>query len=104
MRIGIAALILAYVLSQFYRAFLAVLAPILAVDLQANAESLAQASGWWFLSFALMQIPVGWALDKIGPRRTTAVLLAVGAAGVAVFAAATSPVHITLAMVLIGIG
>ena len=104
MRIGIAALILAYVLSQFYRAFLAVLAPILAVDLQANAESLAQASGWWFLTFALMQIPVGWALDKIGPRRTTAVLLTVGAAGAAVFASATSPLHITLAMVLIGIG
>lgn len=104
MRIGIAALILAYVLSQFYRAFLAVLAPVLAVDLQANAESLAQASGWWFLTFALMQIPVGWSLDKIGPRRTTAVLLSVGAAGAAVFAAATSPLHITLAMVLIGIG
>ena len=104
MRIGIAALILAYVLSQFYRAFLAVLAPILAVDLNANAESLAQASGWWFLTFALMQIPVGWALDQIGPRRTTALLLTIGAAGAAVFASATAPVHITLAMVLIGIG
>lgn len=104
MRIGIAALVLAYVLSQFYRAFLAVLAPILAADLQANAEALAQASGWWFLTFALMQIPVGWALDQIGPRRTTAVLLTIGAAGAAVFASATSPLHITLAMVLIGIG
>jgi MFS family permease len=104
MRIGIAALILAYVLSQFYRAFLAVLAPILAVDLNASAEALAQASGWWFLTFALMQVPVGWALDKIGPRRTTAVLLAIGAAGAAVFASATTPLHIALAMVLIGIG
>lgn len=104
MRIGIAALILAYVLSQFYRAFLAVLAPILAVDLQANAEALAQASGWWFLTFALMQIPVGWALDKIGPRRTTAVLLSIGAGGAALFASATTPFHITLAMVLIGVG
>lgn len=104
MRIGIAALILAYVLSQFYRAFLAVLAPILAVDLNASPEALAQASGWWFLTFALMQIPVGWALDEIGPRRTTAVLLAVGALGAAVFASAATPLHITLAMVLIGIG
>ena len=67
-RIGIAALILAYVLSQFYRAFLAVLAPILAVDLNASAEALAQASGWWFLTFALMQVPVGWALLWL-PRR-----------------------------------
>lgn len=104
MRIGIAALILAYVLSQFYRAFLAVLAPILAADLNANPEELAQASGWWFLTFAVMQIPVGSALDKIGPRRTTTVLLAVGALGAALFASATTPLHITLAMVLIGIG
>ena len=104
MRIGIAALILAYLLSQFYRAFLAVLAPILAADLNANPEELAQASGWWFLTFAVMQIPVGSALDKIGPRRTTTVLLAVGALGAALFASATTPLHITLAMVLIGIG
>jgi MFS family permease len=104
MRIGIAALALAYVLSQFYRAFLAVLAPTLAADLQTNAQELAQASGWWFLTFALMQVPVGWALDKIGPRRTTAFLLAIGAGGAAVFASATVPLHITFAMVLIGIG
>lgn len=104
MRLGIAALILSYVLSQFYRAFLAVLAPVLAADLNASPEALAQASGWWFLAFALMQVPVGWALDKIGPRRTTAVLLAIAAVGAAVFAGATSPVHIALAMVLIGAG
>ena len=83
MRSGIVALVLAYVLSQFYRAFLAVLAPTLAADLQTNAQELAQASGWWFLTFALMQVPVGWALDKIGPRRTTAFLLAIGAGGAA---------------------
>jgi MFS family permease len=104
MRVGIAALILSYVLSQFYRAFLAVMAPILAVDLSANAEALAQASGWWFLAFAVMQIPVGWALDRIGPRRTTASLLTIGAFGAAVFASATSATQISVAMVLIGVG
>lgn len=104
MRIGIAALILSYVLSQFYRAFLAVLAPVLAVDLNADAQSLAQASGWWFLTFALMQIPVGWALDKIGPRLTTSTLLAVGALGAGLFAMASGPDAITWAMALIGIG
>lgn len=104
MRTGIAALVLAYVLSQFYRAFLAVLAPILASDLHTNAQDLAQASGWWFLSFALMQVPVGWALDKVGPRRTTAFLLAIGAGGAAIFASATTALHIAFAMVLIGVG
>lgn len=105
MRAGIVCLILGYVLSQFYRAFLAVLTPVLKSELGATAEDLAAASGLWFLAFALMQIPVGEALDRIGPRRTTAVLLAIGGAGgAAVFALATGPGAVKLAMVLIGIG
>lgn len=104
MRIGIAALVFAYVLSQFYRAFLAVLAPVLEADLGASKADLATASGAWFLAFALMQIPVGEALDRIGPRRTAAAALVVGAIGAGAFAAATSPATLTWAMVLIGIG
>lgn len=102
---GLAFLVAGYVLSQFYRAFLAVLAPALATDIGAGAEALSQASGVWFLVFAAMQIPVGSALDGIGPRRTAAVLLALGGGGGAVlFAAAQAPWHITLAMALIGVG
>jgi predicted MFS family arabinose efflux permease len=102
---GIAALVAAYVLSQFYRAFLAVLAPVLEVEIGAGAEDLAAASGLWFLVFAAMQIPVGSALDRVGPRRTAAVLLgAGGAGGAAVFAMAQGPGAVTLAMALIGVG
>jgi len=105
MRAGIIALVLAYVLSQFYRAFLAVLAPVLATDLGATAEHLANASGIWFLIFAVMQIPVGAALDRIGPRLTASAIFAVGGAGGAtVFALATTPAHLYIAMALIGIG
>lgn len=104
MRLGLAALILAYVLSQFYRAFLAVLTPVLAADLGATPESLASASGLWFLAFALMQIPVGEALDRFGPRRTASILLAVGGLGAGLFAAATGPGMINIAMILIGAG
>ncbi|QYK41692.1 MAG: MFS transporter [Paracoccaceae bacterium] len=102
---GIAALVAAYVLSQFYRAFLAVMAPALTADLGATAEDLAGASGVWFLAFAAMQLPVGWALDRVGPRRTAAALLAAGGAGGAfLMAAAGSVMHVNLAMALIGIG
>ncbi|MBU2981582.1 MFS transporter [Lentibacter algarum] len=105
MRIDLVLLCAAYVLSQFYRAFLAVLTDVLERDVGASAADLASASGFWFLAFAAMQIPVGWALDKVGPRRTAAVLLMLGGAGgAAVFASATAPAHISLAMVLIGIG
>lgn len=105
MRIGLICLVLAYVLSQFYRAFLAVLTPVLGVDIGASAEDLAFASGVWFIVFALMQLPVGWALDHIGPRRTASALLALGAGGgAALFAIATSPFQVIVAMALIGVG
>jgi predicted MFS family arabinose efflux permease len=104
MRVGIAALVCGYLLSQFYRAFLAVLAPVLTAELGATPAELASASGWWFLAFAAMQLPIGLALDRIGPRRTAGGLLLVGAAGAVVFALATQPWHLDLAMALIGIG
>ena len=105
MRIGLTALVLGYVLSQFYRAFLAVLAPLLAKDIGASPGDLANASGLWFLAFALMQIPIGFALDKIGPRRTASALLALGGAGGAMlFATAQTSGTISIAMALIGVG
>lgn len=105
MQTGVVSLILAYVLSQFYRAFLAVLAPALKADLGATPADLSYASGMWFVVFAAMQIPVGAALDRIGPRRTAAVLFALGGAGGAlVCALAQSPLHIVFGMVLLGVG
>ncbi|MEX0307370.1 MAG: MFS transporter [Ruegeria sp.] len=105
MQAGLVILCLAYVLSQFFRAFLAVLTTDLGRDIGATPEDLAFASGLWFLVFAAMQIPVGWALDQLGPRRSSAVLLLIGGAGgAALFAVATSPLHVALAMALIGVG
>ena len=104
-RAGFAALVLGYVLSQFYRAFLAVLAPTLKQELGASPEDLALASGLWFAVFAAMQIPVGLLLDRVGPRRTAGYLFILGGAGgAAVFAAATTPGTVALAMALIGVG
>ena len=105
MKTGIAFLVLGYVLSQFYRAFLAVLSPVLGRELGAGPDDLALSSGLWFLVFAAMQLPVGWALDTLGPRRTVAWVLGVfGGAGAAVFALASAPWHLHLAMALIGAG
>lgn len=105
MRPGLILLTLAYILSQFYRSFLAVLADVLQRDVGATPDALATASGVWFLVFAVMQIPVGWALDTLGPRRVAAVLFAIGGAGgAAVFALAGSAFDVTLAMGLIGLG
>ncbi len=105
MRAGLILLCFAYVLSQFFRAFLAVLSTVLARDIGTTPDDLAFASGLWFLAFAVMQLPVGWALDRIGPRRTASALLLVGGAGgAAIFAVATGAAHVNIAMLLIGIG
>ena len=99
---GLFVLALSYALSQFYRAFLPVLSPILREDLGATPQDLATASGVWFLVFAAMQIPVGAALDRFGPRWTASILFALGGAGGAlVFALAQTPTHITWAMALL---
>ena len=67
MHAGLILLCLAYVLSQFFALFW-VLSEVLERDIGAGSEALAQASGLWFLSFAAMQLPAGWPLDRIGPR------------------------------------
>lgn len=105
MNTGIVLLAFAYVLSQFFRAFLAVLSPFLQTDIGAGPEELAFASGLWFITFAAIQPAIGWALDTHGPRRTAAVLLLLGGGGgAALFALATTPVHVSIAMALIGVG
>lgn len=102
---GLAALAIGYVLSQFYRSFLAVLTPSLSADLGASNAELSLASGAWFISFALSQFVVGVCLDRYGPKRTAAALMGVcGGGGALLFSFATSPWMITVAMVLIGMG
>ena len=102
---GIAALALAYVLSQFYRSFLAVLTPILTAELGFDKAGLSAASGAYFIVFALSQFAVGMSLDRFGPRRTAAVMMAIGAGGGAlIFALASAPWMVIMAMGLIGFG
>lgn len=103
--VGLAALTLAYMLSQFYRAFLAVLSPVLITDLDATKTDLSLASGAWFAAFALSQFLVGIWLDRHGPKRTAGLLLGIcGGGGAFLFAVATQPWMIVAAMTLIGIG
>ncbi|MBN2739266.1 MAG: MFS transporter [Rhodobacteraceae bacterium] len=105
MRLSIACLVAAYLLSQFYRTCLAVLTPVLHDQIGVTAGDLAVSLGLWYGAFALVQIPVGEALDRIGPRRTVGWTLALGGGGGAVaFALAQGPMGIHVAMVLIGMG
>lgn len=97
-------LLFAYVLSQFYRAFLAIVAGDLNRDLGLGAADLGLLSAAWFAAFALGQFPVGWALDRFGPRRTVAGFMVAAVAGAACLAAAQGFASAAAAMALIGLG
>ena len=74
-----------YFLSYFYRTINAVIAAELSSSMQLRASDLGLLTAVYFLSFAAMQLPVGIALDRYGPRRVQGVLLVVAAIGAAVF-------------------
>jgi predicted MFS family arabinose efflux permease len=99
-----AVFLFAYVLSQFFRSFLAVIAPELGQELGLDAQALANMQAAWIWAFVAMQIPVGWALDVIGPRRTVPASMTAAVLGSIVFASAHSALALMAAMALIGAG
>jgi predicted MFS family arabinose efflux permease len=58
----------------------------------------------FFLSYALVQLPVGIALDRYGPRKVQLVLMLVAAAGALLFAKGQSFTQLVFARALIGVG
>jgi sugar phosphate permease len=89
---------------MFYRVSNAVIAPNLIQDLGLNAETLGILGGAYFYSFALLQIPMGPMLDRIGPRIIIASFSFMGALGAFLFAFGTSFTSALLGRILIGVG
>ena len=99
-----AVFLLAYALSQFFRSFLAVIAPELSSELALGPQALGNMQAWWIAGFVVAQFPVGWALDTIGPRRTVSFAMSAAVIGAVLFARAHSALELECAMALIGIG
>ncbi len=97
-------LLLAYILSQFFRAFLAVISGDLSRDLGLDQGQLGSLQAAWLVAFALSQFPVGYALDRIGPRRTLAGFLLVAFAGTVIFGLSRGYLSALTALALIGVG
>ena len=94
----------AYFLSALLRAVTATLAPVFSVELGLGAADLGLLAGAYFLGFASLQLPLGQALDRFGPRRTLLALLAVAVLGCGLFALAGSLAGLIAARALIGAG
>lgn len=94
----------AYFLSYAFRSVNAVIAPELIADMQLSNAQLGLLSSAYFVGFALMQIPLGFALDKFGVRRTESILLLSALMGALIFASSMHVWGLTLGRFLIGVG
>jgi predicted MFS family arabinose efflux permease len=95
---------LGYFLSYMFRTVNAVLGPVLGEELGIDAAAIGLLTGAYFFAFATVQIPLGMALDKFGPRRTQAVLLTVAATGALLFSLGGDTLSLALARAVIGAG
>ena len=87
----VATLLSIYIVSQFLRNSIGVIAPNLAEELGLSPAEIGLLSSAYFLAFAAVQIPVGMALDRFGPRICLMVGAAVTVIGAIVFATAANP-------------
>jgi sugar phosphate permease len=94
----------AYFLSYFFRSANAVIAGDLTRDLRLDAAALGLMTSLFYASFALVQLPIGVGLDRLGPRYVTPLMLLFSVAGALVFAAAGSFATAALGRALIGVG
>ena len=93
-----------YFLSALLRAVTATLAPVFSAELGLRAADLGLLAGAYFLGFASMQLPLGKALDRFGPRRTLLALLGVAVLGCAAFAMSGQLAALIVSRAFIGAG
>ncbi len=91
-------------LNQSARTVMAIVGPVLAVELGLSAVELGVLAACLFAAYAATQLPLGVALDAFGARRVQTVLMLVTAAGFAIFALSPGFTGLVVARILLGVG
>ena len=93
-----------YFLSCLLRAITATLSPLLSSEFNLLAGDLGLLAGGYFLGFASMQIPLGYLLDRHGPKKIVSSFLLIAIVGTVSFALAQNFAGLLISRILIGIG
>jgi len=93
-----------YFLSCLLRAITATLSPLLSSEFNLLAGDLGLLAGGYFLGFASMQIPLGYLLDRHGPKKIVSSFLLIAIVGTASFALSQNFTGLLISRILIGIG
>ncbi|MAL80473.1 MAG: hypothetical protein CMN55_15445 [Sneathiella sp.] len=91
-------------LGQFHRSAGAVIMPPIAVDIGVPVSSLGIAAAALFFASAIVQVPMGIALDRFGSRLVLSTVTLFGALGALLLASADSLNDVIIARVMIGLG
>ena len=93
-----------YFLSCLLRAITATLSPVLTSEFNLSAADLGLLAGGYFFGFACMQIPLGYLLDKFGPKKIISIFLLIAFVGTTSFALSQTFSGLFISRILIGIG
>jgi MFS family permease len=100
----VATLASVYVVSQFLRNSVGVIAPDIAAEMRIPAKQIGLLSSAFFFAFATMQLPLGVAIDRFGPKRCMLACAVVVIASALMFAAGRTPGELVAARVIMGFG
>jgi sugar phosphate permease len=93
-----------YVYDYFIQVAPSVMVNDLMRDFHIGAGDLGVLSACFFYSYAVMQIPAGWTLDRLGPRRLLSLAVLVSALGVILFSQAPTFTLACVGRFMIGLG
>ena len=93
-----------YFISQFLRSALGITILSISMDLQLNYEQTGMLGGIFFLSFALVQIPLGILLDRFDPLKVIILMMLIIYVGTIILSYANSYELTFLARCLQGVG
>ena len=95
---------LGYYISNLLRAITATISPNLISEFNLSAGDLGLLGGGYFLGFASVQIPLGYLLDKSGPKKIVSYFLIIAIVGMISFSLSQNFISLLISRVLIGIG
>ena len=100
----LAALVSTFALSQAFRTMPALVVGRIADEFTASPEAIGLFAGAFSIAFGAMQLPIGVALDRFGPRRTVCALFPVAVLGAAVSMLAPNFPMLIAGQILLGAG
>jgi MFS family permease len=93
-----------YYISNLLRAITATISPELVSEFNLSSGNLGLLGGGYFLGFALVQIPLGYLLDKSGPKKIVSYFLLIAIIGMISFSLSHNFISLLISRALIGAG